>query len=138
MKTIIAGGRDHYLTLDEFDRIDAIHTQTPITEVVCGCATGVDECGKAWAKSNVIPVKPMPADWDDITVPGALIRRHPKTGKLYNAKAGPMRNSDMAAYAKTCSEGGACVLFPGGTGTNDMAKKARAAGLRVYDFREAK
>lgn len=130
MKTIIAGGRYYHLTTLDFARIDAIHAYLTITLLVSGRASGADAGGEEWAKRNGVDVHPMPADWDDLTVPGAIIRRR-RDGKLYNAAAGPMRNSQMAEFAR----GGVCILFPGNKGTEDMFRKAKAAGLRVYDYR---
>jgi hypothetical protein len=40
MKTIIAGGRHYRLTDEDYDFLDTLG----ITEVVCGGATGADEC----------------------------------------------------------------------------------------------
>ena len=53
-----------------------------ITEVVCGCAIGVDRLGQQWAIGNNIPVKEMPADWNK-----------------YGKPAGHIRNNQMADYA---------------------------------------
>ena len=50
-------------------------------EVVSGACTGVDQSGEEWAKFYNIPIKQFKPDWD-------------KFGK----RAGPIRNSQMAAY----------------------------------------
>lgn len=80
MKVIIAGSRnikDYKLV------VDAIRASGySITEVVSGCATGVDTLGEQWARANDIPIKEMPADW----------ARHGNS-------AGPQRNRAMAEYA---------------------------------------
>lgn len=112
MKLIIAGGRDYWLTKQEFSLLDAIHRKHTVTEEVCGCATGVDSCGKVWAILNEIPVIDFPADW-----------------KRSGALAGPIRNAQMADYAD------AVALFRGGRGTADMYNAARKAGLLVFDYR---
>jgi hypothetical protein len=52
-----------------------------ITEVVCGCARGVDTLGERWANENNIPVARHPADWN-----------------TFGRKAGPVRNQQMANY----------------------------------------
>lgn len=80
MKVIIAGTRsidDYKLVVESIQR-----SGYSITEVVSGCATGVDRLGERWATANNIPIKEMPADW----------ARH---GTL----AGPFRNRAMAEYA---------------------------------------
>lgn len=117
MKTIIAGGRTLRLSQMQYDFLNAIHRMTPITEVVSGGASGADTDGERWALQNQIPVKHFLPDWS------------------HGKKAGLMRNTDMATYAKTCPSGGMCILFPGGTGTDDMYRKAKAAGLKIHDFR---
>lgn len=80
MKVIIAGTRtvrDYSLVVQAVER-----SGYNITEVVSGCATGVDQLGEQWARANNIPVKEMPADWN-----------------RYGNSAGPMRNRQMAEYA---------------------------------------
>jgi len=108
MKTIIAGGRDYVLT--ENDRIRLDHL--PITEVVSGGAKGADQGGEFWARLNGIPISSKKPDWT-------------KHGRA----AGPIRNEEMAKYAE------ACVLFPGGKGTADMAARAKKHNLKIYDYR---
>ena len=114
LKTILAGGRHYQFTQDDCIAL----CDVDITEVVSGCAPGADTNGEAWATVNRIPIARFPADW---RLPDGRVNRG----------AGPLRNSQMAQYAD------ACVLFPGGTGTADMYRKARAAGLIVYDWRDS-
>lgn len=80
MKVIIAGSRN----ITDYKAIgQAINaSKFEITEVVCGCAIGVDRIGQTWAIANGIPVKEFPANWD-----------------VYGRSAGPMRNIKMAEYA---------------------------------------
>lgn len=125
MKLIIAGGRDYKLTPADEAKLDVIKGE--ITEVVSGAAPGADLCGEQWAAKHKIPVKRFPANWEKIDVVGARVRKRPD-GSLYNANAGPMRNSRMAKYAD------AIALFPGGWGTEDMRKKAIGRGLAIYDM----
>jgi hypothetical protein len=112
MKLIIAGGRGRNLTQSEYELLDKIHSETPITEVVSGAATGVDKCGEFWAKQNKITVRRFPAEWHK-----------------YGPSAGPRRNKAMAAYAH------AVALFPGGRGTDSMWREAKEAGLVIFDWR---
>lgn len=80
MKVVIAGSRnikDYSLILRAI-----LHSRFDITEVVCGCAIGVDRLGQQWAIINQIPVREMPAQW----------QKHGKS-------AGPIRNREMAQYA---------------------------------------
>jgi len=108
MRTIIAGGRDYQFTPEDIEWLDRYHKTYPLTEVVCGGASGADECGKQWAKSRGIPVKMFPADW----------AQHGKA-------AGPLRNQQMAEYAE------ALFAFPGERETADMIRRAKAAGLSI-------
>lgn len=114
MKLIVAGGRDHYLTVTDYERLDALAGQIHISEVVSGhCSDGADSCGEWWANLRQIPLKLFPADWSQ------------------GRKAGPIRNKQMAEYAD------AVVLFPGGRGTESMCREAMAAGIIIYDWRNA-
>ncbi len=126
MKTIIAGGRGYRFTAADVAKLDSLRGQ--ISEVVSGGAAGADMCGEEWARARGIPVRTFPAIWHDLSQPGALIRTR-ADGTKYDAKAGFRRNEQMAAYAE------ACVLFPGGNGTADMARRAKQHGLIVHEFR---
>ena len=108
MKLIIAGGRDYHLTKEDFLKLDGL---PPVSEVVSGCARGVDAYGELWAKQHEIPVKRYPANWS-----------------LYGKSAGPIRNREMAEYAE------ALAVFPGGKGTASMRLLAKTHGLEIYDF----
>jgi hypothetical protein len=109
MKTIIAGSRD---IIDGEELQKAIKdSDFEITEVVCGCARGVDELGLIWATYNDIPVKKFPANW--------------KMGKM----AGRERNIEMARYADALI---AVMLKEGTAGTSHMIKVAKMQGLKVF------
>jgi len=112
LKIIIAGGRDYTLQTHHYQFLDQLLPL--VAEVVSGaCPTGVDHAGEAWARSHNITVKTFPADW-----------------KVLGRAAGPIRNQAMAVYAD------AVVLFPGGAGTESMAKIAGLKGLRIWDLRQ--
>jgi hypothetical protein len=111
MKLIIAGSRSASLSDADRVRLDAIHAEHHVAEVVSGGAKGVDEAGEAWAQSRGIEVRVFRADW-----------------RRYRRAAGPVRNREMAAYAD------AVAVFPGGSGTRNMLAEARRAGLVVFDF----
>lgn len=67
-----------------------------ITGVVHGdCWTGVDRLADQWARDHLITPKPVPADWNDLSHPDAVIRIN-KRGQKYDAKAGHRRNKKMA------------------------------------------
>lgn len=83
MKVIIAGSRtitDYNIVLDAV--LESSAYIFPITEIVSGCARGVDLLGEKYAKLNNLSIKKFPANWNEY-------------GKL----AGPIRNRQMAEYA---------------------------------------
>lgn len=112
MKTIIAGPRDYFIyrTVEDAIRL----SEFEITEVVSGCASGVDTLGEQWAYHHGIPVMPFPVaktDWQE-------------KGRA----AGPIRNSAMAEYADAL-----IAVWDGkSTGTADMIKKAKTKRLSLY------
>ena len=79
--------------------------------VVVGGAPGLDKCVETWAGDMGVHCAVVRALWN----------------KLGNS-AGPMRNTAMLALTPHV-----CVAFPGGTGTADMKRQARAAGVPVYE-----
>ena len=97
MKVIIAGSRqveDYKLVAEAMKRCNF-----DVTEVISGCATGVDRMGETWARANNLPVKEMPANW----------YQHGKA-------AGPIRNREMAEYADA-----AVIIWDGKSrGTRNM------------------
>ena len=81
MRTIIAGSR----TLDDRLGIFALLDRSypfVISEVVSGCARGVDQIGEDWARSKGLPVRLFPANWEK-----------------YGKAAGYLRNEEMAKHA---------------------------------------
>ena len=98
MKLIIAGSRGitNYYFVARLLNKEVLPLN--ISEVVCGMADGVDTCGWLWAKHKGIPIKEMPAKWQDLDVPGAIVKQN-KKGVFYNVLAGKMRNLEMLKYA---------------------------------------
>ena len=84
MKVIIAGSR----SITDFSLVKKAMEESgweeEITEIVSGCAHGVDRLGEIWAQNHNIPMKKFPADWN-------------KYGKC----AGYKRNTEMAMYGDT-------------------------------------
>ena len=95
MKTIIAGSR----CINDKEKVFNILSSfvKDITEVVSGEAKGVDRIGEDFAVHIGVPVKPFKPNWNDLKVPGVIIKEN-KYGK-YNANAGKDRNIKMAEYA---------------------------------------
>ena len=102
MKLLIAGSR----SLNNEPKIRKLlhelitFMNRPVTEIVSGCAVGVDKIGESYASMMNIPVKQMPADWT-------------KHGK----SAGMIRNKNMAEYCDW-----AIILWDGKSpGSKNMA-----------------
>lgn len=113
-KTIIAGSR-HLYDYDQLLRLIGQYREGggTITEVVCGCAPGVDTMGKIWALENEIPVKMFPADW-----------------KTHGRAAGPIRNRQMAEYADAL-----LLLWDGKSrGSANMLQEAEKRDLTIHDL----
>ena len=98
MKLIIAGSRNinEYNLINKAIAFAGIDVED-ITEIVSGCAKGIDSLAVAWAKNHGIPVCKMPADWSNLEADPCLV----KTNQYgdYNALAGLVRNKEMGQYA---------------------------------------
>lgn len=80
--------------------------------VIQGGAAGADKCARMWALARGLLCETFHADW----------RRNGKA-------AGPIRNQQMLDSGVNM-----VAAFPGGRGTADMMRRARAAGIPVFDF----
>ena len=111
MKTIVAGGRDFIPTSHHYKWLIEQFFEIGTTEVFNGLAQGADTFGASVANQIGIPVREFPADW-----------------KKHGRAAGPIRNQLMADEAE------ACILFPGGKGTQDMKKRALKNHLICIEY----
>lgn len=113
MKTIIAGSRG----ITRFGPLVAAILKSnfaPISEVISGCADGVDQLGEEWAQMMQLPVRQFPADW-----------------KRYGRAAGRQRNLQMAVYADAL-----IAVWDGKSpGTRHMIETAERMGLKVFVYR---
>jgi hypothetical protein len=132
MKVIVAGSRH----IQDYQLVSQVISNTinkydiKVTEIVSGCANGPDTLGEQWAIENGIKVEAFPAEWDDITVPNALIRTN-KWDKEYNARAGFQRNERMAEYGDVL-----IAIWDGkSNGTKDMIERAKEHGLFVLEYK---
>lgn len=85
----------------------------PNVRIITGGAKGVDSAAIDWAVVNWCEFKEYLADW----------RKHGKA-------AGPIRNQQMLDEEKI----DLVVAFPGGSGTADMVRRARKAGIPVKEI----
>lgn len=112
MRVLVCGGRDYHQFAAVDKALRQVHDQYGIDVLIHGAARGADSLGAKWAEQRGIPTLSFPADWD-------------KHGRA----AGHIRNAQMLDEGKP--EG--VVAFPGGRGTADMVRKARAAGIKVWE-----
>ena len=131
MKVIVAGSRH----ITDYQLVSSVITNTinkydiKVAEIVSGCAAGPDSLGEQWALENGIKVEPFDPNWDDITVPNALIKTN-KWGKQYNARAGFQRNERMAEYGDVL-----IVIWDGKSrGSKHMMDCATKHGLLVLSY----
>lgn len=110
-KAVIAGGRNFQPEQKHYDWLARVLHDLSVSEVVSGGCSGADRFGEDAARHYKLEIKRFPADWN-------------KHGKA----AGPLRNEEMAKYADVC------ILFPGGSGTADMKRRAIAHGLKVVEY----
>lgn len=85
----------------------------PDTVIISGAASGADTAAVDWAVVNWVSFLEFPADW-----------------KKLGYAAGPIRNQQMIDEGRP----DLVLAFPGGTGTADMVRRARAAGIEVREI----
>ena len=108
MRILVTGGRGYA----DRDTLNATLSHMQPTAVICGGASGADALAADWAVANGVALIEFYADW----------RAHDKA-------AGPLRNQRMLTEGKPDR----VVAFPGGRGTRDMVRKARRAGVEIYE-----
>ncbi len=96
-----------------FRELDALRSSRGVTLLISGCARGADTLTIEWAEAGGIEVARFPADWS-----------------THGRAAGPIRNQQMLDEGKP----ELVVAFPGGRGTADMVRRARAAGIEVISM----
>lgn len=111
-RVLICGGRK----FSDMEKINATMEQVrPWLDssfcIIQGGASGADRLGAAWAFFEGCPMIEMRANWDK-----------------YANHAGNIRNGWMIEYAMP----DLVIAFPGGTGTANMVKRARAANIDVF------
>lgn len=118
MRVLVCGGREYGLEVEEerrvFEVLDAQHAESPIELVIQGGARGADTMGRLWAEARSIDCLTVPAKWE-----------------VHGRAAGPMRNTRMPNYRPQL-----VIAFPGGRGTANMIKQAKAAGVPVKVIEE--
>lgn len=112
MRVIVCGGRDYQDYKHVIACLDALRAKHGIELVIEGGANGADSHGGIWADNNGITRCTVHANWNK-----------------HGNRAGPIRNGDMLEKLNP----DCVVAFPGGAGTADMVRQAKAAGVKVWE-----
>lgn len=116
MRVLVCGGRDYTDSAAVFAELDALLQQHGTLAVIEGGARGADEFAQLWAKDNLrrgVELITVLALWE-----------------VHGRAAGPIRNQQMLDEQKP----DLVLAFPGGRGTADMMRRARAAGVEVREI----
>lgn len=116
LRVLVCGGRNYGNVARVAQELDALGRAYGTLVIIEGGATGADAIARAWwrhyARGELYTVR---ADW----------KRHGKA-------AGPIRNQLMVEAYKPQL----VLAFPGGRGTADMVRRAKAAGIQVLEVEE--
>ena len=120
MKVIVTGGRDYMDVVHLCAVLDSIHQHVKgkgkITDIIeGGCPTGADDIARRWRSDNQVNGTTYHADW-----------------KAHGRSAGPRRNTKMCKENQDAT----VVACPGGRGTADCGRTARALGMNVIEIGE--
>jgi hypothetical protein len=113
VKVLVCGGRDYCDYEHVYFALHQLHADKGITAIIEGDAPGADYAAHRWAVANGIALESFLAEWG-----------------TYGKAAGPRRNQQMLDEGKP----DIVVAFPGGRGTADMVRRAKAAGVRVLEI----
>jgi hypothetical protein len=124
MKLIIAGSRDLHVSNSLIDCV-IVNNKINITEVVSGCATGIDKCGESYA----ICYNEMGIRYHNPEVSFLSIKRFPADWETHGKAAGPIRNKQMAEYADAL-----LLIWDGESrGSKNMKETMLKLGKPVYE-----
>jgi UDP-N-acetylmuramoylalanine-D-glutamate ligase len=117
-RVLVCGGRDYSDREAVARALLPYRPRKPATEVsdtilILGGATGADAIAEEWADVWGVRKRVFPANWQ-------------KHGRA----AGPLRNQQMLDEGRP----DIVIAFPGGRGTADMVRRARAAGVPVTEI----
>ena len=112
-RVLVCGGRHYADMMHVYRTLDVLHMERRITCVIQGGASGADMDAATWAVKRGVRDETFNADW-----------------KQHGRAAGPIRNQRMLDEGKP----DLVVAFPGGRGTADMVRRAKAAGVPVMEI----
>lgn len=116
MRVLVCGGRD-FSDYDLVERTLAPMWKPHETVLIHGDAPGADRLAESWLRRQ-FPV----LDHE--------IERYPADWSSHGRAAGPIRNQQMIDIGKP----DLVIAFPGGRGTADMVRRARATGIDVREI----
>ena len=110
-RVLVTGGRD----FSDFNLVvrimDALDPKPGL--IIHGAAKGADSLADRWARLRGVPVREFKCNW--------------RPNGVFDRAAGFKRNSTMLDQGRPDR----VVAFPGGSGTADMVRIARKAGVPV-------
>lgn len=112
-RVCVTGGRKFPNCKLIYETLDEIHAEDPISELVHGNYGKADLAARDWAIDRGVKQVPFNAEWT-----------------RFGSAAGPMRNTRMIDQGHP----DLVVGFPGGAGTADTIRKARAAGIETREI----
>jgi len=110
-RVLVCGGRDYTDGIRIYAALGALRAERGLSYIIHGGARGADSFAGDWAHGFLIPVREFLPDYN---------RYSPKLAPL-------MRNQLMLDEGKP----DLVVAFPGGSGTADLVRRARKAGVEV-------
>lgn len=110
IRLLVCGGRHFADAVLLAEWLGGLHSNPGISVLINGGAPGADTLACQFCEAREIPVETYPALWE-----------------VYGASAGPRRNQRMIDEGKP----DLVLAFPGGRGTADMVRRAKAAGIAV-------
>lgn len=117
MRVLVCGGRDYGDRQHVFDVLDGLRGKYGRLNVIQGGARGSDALAREWAFCQTsVHLSNFPAEWEK-----------------YGKAAGAIRNQQMLIEGKP----DLVIAFPGGRGTADMVRRAKAAGIPVREVAAA-
>ena len=113
MRVIVCGGRN----FNDEDLLNSVLEAKKVTHVIEGGAPGADTLAWRWARRN-------------LGKGSEHISRFEARGDQHGRAAGPIRNQQMIDEGKP----DAVIAFCGGRCTADMVRRAKRAGLPVFEI----
>jgi hypothetical protein len=113
MKILVCGGRDYSDQKTVFTVLNVLSSVHGSLTIIEGGQSGADRLARRWAHEHKAGLITIEADWEGL-----------------GRKAGPIRNAEMLKLKPD-----AVLAFPGGCGTADMVRRARAAGFSVTEVK---